>query len=73
MRHLLTHYRAHLKVSTKPGPVLKAAIKSARNRDFKGPESANTVEKLCFKMSDDFICDLSGITYCSYEAVAEVV
>jgi hypothetical protein len=32
----------------------------------------NTVEKLCFKMSGDFICDLSGITYCIYEGVAEV-
>ena len=32
---------------------------------------ADTVEKLCFEMSGDFICDLSGITYCMYEGVAE--
>jgi hypothetical protein len=44
----------------------KAEVKNAENQDFEGPVSANTVEKLCIKMSDDFICDLSGITYCSY-------
>ncbi len=32
-----------------------------------------SVEKLCFEKSGDFICDLSGITYCRYEGVAEVV
>jgi len=31
-----------------------------------------SVEKLCFEMSDDFICDLSDIAYCRYEGVAEV-
>jgi len=39
---------------------------------IKGRFRLNTVEKLCFKMSGDFICDLSGITYCSYEGVADV-
>ena len=34
---------------------------------------ADTVEKLCFEMSGDFICDLNGIAYCMYEGVAEVV
>ena len=33
----------------------------------------DTVEKLCFEMSGDFICDLNGIAYCMYEGVAEVV
>ena len=32
----------------------------------------DSVEKLCFEMSGDFICDMSGIAYCSYEGVAEV-
>ena len=36
------------------------------------PLLAYSVEKLWFEKSDDFICDLSGITYCSYEWVAEV-
>ncbi len=49
-----------------------AAIKSARNQDSEGPVSAYSVEKLCFEMSGDFICDISGIAYCSYEGVAEV-
>ncbi len=35
--------------------------------------SAYSVEKLCFEMSGDFICDLNGIAYCMYEGVAEVV
>jgi len=34
--------------------------------------SAYSVEKLCFEMSADFICDLSGIAYSMYEGVAEV-
>ena len=25
-----------------------------------------SVEKLCFEMGGDFICDLSDIEYCSY-------
>jgi len=33
----------------------------------------DTVEKLCFEKSGDFICDLNGIAYCMYEGVAEVV
>jgi hypothetical protein len=33
---------------------------------------ANGVEKLCFKKSGDFICDLSGVAYCRYEGVIEV-
>ena len=37
------------------------------------PLLAYSVEKLCFDKSGDFICDLSGITYCRYEGVAEVV
>ena len=32
----------------------------------------DTVEKLRFEMSDDFICVLSGVAYCMYEGVAEV-
>jgi len=32
---------------------------------------AYSVEKLCFEMGGDFICDLSDIEYCSYEGVAE--
>ncbi len=40
---------------------------------FEWPLSADTVEKLCFEMSGDFICDLNGIAYCMYEGVAEVV
>ena len=36
------------------------------------PLWAYSVEKLCFEMSGDFICDLSGIAYCLYEGVAEV-
>ena len=31
------------------------------------PLSAYSVEKLCFEMSGDFICDLSRIAYCMYE------
>ncbi len=31
-----------------------------------------SVEKLCLEKCDDFICDLSDITYCRYEGVAEV-
>ncbi len=31
-----------------------------------------SVEKLCFEMSGDFNCDMSGIAYPSYEGVAEV-
>ena len=34
---------------------------------------AYCVEKLCFEKSGDFICDLSGITYCRYEGVVEVI
>ena len=26
-----------------------------------------SVEKLCFEIGGDFICDLSGIAYCMYE------
>jgi len=33
---------------------------------------AYSVEKLCFEIDDDFICDLSGVAYCMYEGVAEV-
>jgi len=40
---------------------------SARKHDSKGPESAYSVEKLRIEKSSDFICDLSGITYCRYE------
>ena len=47
----------------------KAEVKNAANQDSEGPESANTVDKLCFEMSGDFICDLSGIAYCRYEEV----
>jgi hypothetical protein len=36
-----------------------------------GPLLSYSVEKLCFEMSGDFICDLSGIAYCMYEGVAE--
>ncbi len=36
------------------------------------PLVAYSVEKLCFEMSGEFICDLSGIKYCRYEGVAEV-
>ena len=39
---------------------------------FEGQLTAYSVEKLCFEMSGDFICDLSGIAYCMYEGVAEV-
>jgi len=46
---------------------------SAHFQINEGPLLAYSVEKLCFEMSDDFICDLSGIVYCSYEGVAEVV
>ena len=35
------------------------------------PVVAYSVEKLCFEMGGDFICDLSDIEYCSYEGVAE--
>ena len=31
------------------------------------PLVAYSVEKLCFEMSGDFICDLNGIAYCMYE------
>ena len=36
------------------------------------PLLAYSVEKLCFEIDDDFICDLSGVAYCMYEGVAEV-
>jgi hypothetical protein len=39
---------------------------------FEGPLTAYSVEKLCFEMSGEIICDLSGIAYCMYEGVAEV-
>ena len=38
MRHLLTHYRAHLKVSTKPRQDDIADLKNAKNHDFEGPQ-----------------------------------
>ena len=50
----------------------EADLKNAENQDSEGPESAYSVEKLCFQNCADFICDLSGITYCRYEGVAEV-
>jgi len=31
------------------------------------PVSADTVEKLCFEKNGDFICDMSGVRYRSYE------
>jgi hypothetical protein len=31
---------------------------------------AYSVEKLCFKIDDDFICDLSSVAYCMHEEVA---
>ena len=31
------------------------------------PLRPDTVEKLRFEISGDFICDLSGIAYCMYE------
>ncbi len=54
-----------------------AALVSAgfNSRRFKSGERlqwVNTVEKLCLEKCDDFICDLSDITYCRYEGVAEV-
>ncbi len=30
-----------------------------------------SVEKLCFEKNDDFICDLSVISYAKYESVVE--
>ena len=34
--------------------------------------TAYSVEKLCFEKTRDFICDLSSVSYASYEGVAEV-
>jgi hypothetical protein len=34
--------------------------------------SAYSVEKLCFENRRDLICDLSSVSYASYEGVAEV-
>jgi hypothetical protein len=39
---------------------------------LRGRFSFNTVEKLGFEKSDDFICDLSVISYARYERVVEV-
>ena len=36
------------------------------------PVLADTVEKLCFEKRRDFICDLTSVSYASYEGVAEV-
>ena len=51
----------------------KQTFRLLEKRCFEGPLTADTVEKLCFEMSGDFICDLNGIAYCIYEGVAEVV
>ena len=51
----------------------KQTFRPIRIPNFQHPLSADTVEKLCFEMSGDFICDLNGIAYCMYEGVAEVV
>jgi len=36
------------------------------------PLLAYSVEKLCFEKRRDLICDLSSVSYASYEGVAEV-
>ncbi len=40
--------------------------------EMKGSFRPKTVEKLCFEKSDEFICDLSVISYARYERVVEV-
>jgi hypothetical protein len=47
-------------------PLERLNIESADRQD-----PAYSVEKLCFEMSGDLICDLSGIAYCMYEGGAE--
>jgi hypothetical protein len=34
---------------------------------------ADTVEKLCFEKSDDYICVLSAVLYCRYEGVVRII
>jgi hypothetical protein len=33
----------------------------------------DSVEKLCFEKSDDFICVLSAVLYCRYEGVVRII
>ncbi len=54
--------------------LVKAVIQflASENSLLDGRFAPDTVEKLCFKISGDFICDLSVILYSRYEEVVEV-
>ncbi len=50
----------------------KRTFRNPEIHENEGPLSADTVEKLRFEISGDFICVLSIILYSRYEGVVEV-